>query len=63
MGRGGGGFWRWAIPKFSSLKGGGGGIPKVEERKRFFTGKCTGLMEHSRENWRGGGGHAKVFQR
>ena len=53
---GGGGFWG-AIQKFSSLKG---SHPKNWRWKRFFTGKCTGLMGHSRENWRGG--HVKFFR-
>ena len=54
MGRGGGGFLGGGgIRKFSSLK--------VEGGRGFFTGKCTDLMGHSRENWRGGGS-CKIFQ-
>ena len=52
MGGGGG------IRKFSSLKWGASQKLKAEEV--LFTGKCTGLMGHLRENWRVG--PAKFFR-
>ena len=60
-GGGGGGsvVSRGAIRKFSSLKG--EAFPKVEGGRGFFTGKCTGLIGHSRENRRGES--CKIFLR
>ena len=64
----------WRREGGGSVVSGGEGHPKIFElkrglpsqklrRKRFFTGKCTVLMGHSRENWRRGGGSCKIFQR
>ena len=48
------------IRKFSSIKG--GASQKLNAEEFFFLQvKCTGLMGHSRENWRGGV-HAKFFR-
>ena len=58
---GGGGGGGGGIRKFSSLKGGGGGGASQKlKAEEVFTSKCTGLMGHSRVNWRGR--HAKFFR-
>ena len=40
--------------------GGGGGASQKLKAEEVFTSKCTGLMGHSRVNWRGR--HAKFFR-
>ena len=58
-GGGGGAVVSGGHPKIFELKG--GGASQKLKAEQVFTGKCTGLMGHSTENWRGGG-HAKFFR-
>ena len=59
MGRGVSGFWEGGASRNFQAKREGGPSQKLRE-EGGNSGKCTGLREHSRENW---GGSCKIFQR